>query len=147
MLTTAKVCALLLGTTVLNVGGTVVVMKEVQHRKTNASASVPKKVKTTTPRPKKVTSRPPAEPSSLKDCPTASPSLGSGDWKVPPLTTELTAFLTEGRTPPRGILPPEWIVIDPGLPPIPGIPAPDTWVMMVAGFGLVGLSFRRKDKK
>lgn len=33
------------------------------------------------------------------------------------------------------------IVPDPA--PVPGVPAPDTWVMLVAGFGFLGLALRR----
>lgn len=30
------------------------------------------------------------------------------------------------------------------IPLVPGIPQPDTWVMLVAGFGFLGLSLRRR---
>ena len=31
-------------------------------------------------------------------------------------------------------------------PPIPGVPQPDTWVLMVSGFGFIGLALRRPRK-
>lgn len=38
-----------------------------------------------------------------------------------------------------------WL-ITPGRPPlqIPAVPAPDSWILWIAGFGLVGTSFRRR---
>ena len=35
----------------------------------------------------------------------------------------------------------QWVVIPPD---VPGVPAPDTWVMLVAGFGFIGLACRRR---
>jgi hypothetical protein len=33
------------------------------------------------------------------------------------------------------------------IPMVPGIPQPDTWVMLVAGFGFLGLSLRRRPRR
>ena len=30
------------------------------------------------------------------------------------------------------------------VPIVPGVPQPDTWVMLVAGFGFLGLALRRR---
>lgn len=32
-------------------------------------------------------------------------------------------------------------------PPVPGVPQPDTWVMLVAGFGFMGLAIRRRTPR
>jgi hypothetical protein len=53
----------------------------------------------------------------------------------------------DGTTPPSppGPVPPSWPA-PPGAPPAaPAVPEPAGWAMLLAGFGLVGLSLRRRS--
>lgn len=89
---------------------------------------------------------------SLQECPTIAP-LGPGINSLAPLQTAETIF---SQSPPIGGGGPGGGFggggggggFGPGAQPAPfplapGIPQPDTWVMLVAGFGFLGISMRR----
>lgn len=94
----------------------------------------------------------------LTECPTIAP-LGPGIGDLAPLQTAQPAFGVPlagggggfagggggsggGLGGGGGGFGPE---VQPGpIPIMPGVPQPDTWVMLVAGFGFMGLALRRR---
>ncbi len=151
MLTTAKICALLLGGVTLGVTGTVAVQKQNSPKrevgrpaaakgKPGVSLSGASGARSGQPR------QPPASPPRILDCPTPAPSLGPGVWASPaaPGLPPVTGAA------PRLPMPP----VQPGggggfvpSPPTspPAVPEPAAWAMLITGFGLVGASLRRKE--
>ncbi len=135
-LTTAKICALLLGGAVAGSYGTVAVQK--------AKAPVAKvKGKPGKAAAKRAVVSPstvrPASPPSILDCPFPSvPALdGSLEYRLEPAWSEpwpQGSFVTAQPPLNGGTFPPA----------SPHVPEPDVWVMLVAGFGLVGVSLRKK---
>jgi hypothetical protein len=96
----------------------------------------------------------------LTDCPTITP-LGPGIGDLAPIQTAQPAFSQPlaglggfggggggsggggGGGLGGGGFGPE---VQPGpIPIMPGVPQPDTWVMLVAGFGFMGLALRRRQ--
>ena len=91
--------------------------------------------------------------SQITECPSIAP-LGPGIDSLAPLQTAESIF---GQSLPGipgggpgggggfgGGFRPE---VQPGpIPIVPGIPQPDTWVMLVAGFGFLGLALRRRPQ-
>ena len=155
MLTTKTICTLLLGGAALGVGGTVAVQK---HSSPKREVGRPAEVKgkpgvrplsgANGARPGQPR-QPPASPPRILDCPAPSPSLGPGAW-APPVASAPSLPPADAMPwrplppfgPPGGgggIAPPP-----PGFPP--AVPEPGTWATLLAGFGLVGLSLRRKAK-
>jgi hypothetical protein len=147
MLTTAKICAILLAGGL--VGATVQkhsspkreVGRPAQVKgKPGVSLSGASGARAGHPR------QPPASPPRILDCPTPAPSLGPGEWAPPP-SPALPPVAGEA---PRLPLPPfgqpggggGTAASPPSFPP--AVPEPGTWAMMLAGFGLVGLSLRSR---
>ncbi len=132
-LTTAKICALLLGGAVAGSYGTVAVQKakapvaKVKGKPRASPASRPRVVR---PEPA------PLAASPILDCPLPAPSFDANldyrlepTWSAPfPVATPTGGGVWWGSP----------------TPPTSTVPAPDVWVMLVAGFGLVGASLRKK---
>ncbi len=88
--------------------------------------------------------------SQITECPTIAP-LGPGIGDLAPIQTAESAFrqalpggvtgFSGGGGGGGGFGP--TVQPDP-VSPVPGIPQPDTWVMLVAGFGFLGLALRRR---
>ncbi len=87
----------------------------------------------------------------IEECPTIAP-LGPGIDSLAPLQTTESVFgqpVIGGGGPGGGFgggggggFGPD---VQPApVPVFPGIPQPDTWVMLVAGFGFLGLALRRR---
>jgi hypothetical protein len=146
-----EICALLLAG---GMGaGSVVAVQQVKSPVAKQRAAKPAKHKIASP------SR--AAPAGLRDCPSYATMLGGAAGPLAPLAvlepTELGLVTPPG--PEVGLMPTDTAFLLPsggggggGLsfppsPPIPvtpgGVPQPAAWAMMVAGFGLVGLSLRR----
>lgn len=129
-LTTAKICALLLGGAVAGSYGTVAVQK--------AKAPVAKvkgKPKLRASRPRVVRPEPARSASPILDCPLPAPSFDANlDYRLEPEWAQPwpPAVWTQGP------------ILGGSRPVSPHVPEPDVWVMLVAGFGLVGASLRKK---
>lgn len=89
----------------------------------------------------------------ITECPSISP-LGPGIDSLAPLQTADSIFSqplpggagSGGGGFGGGGFGPD---VQPGpvpIPMVPGIPQPDTWVMLVAGFGFLGLALRRRPQ-
>ncbi len=140
MLTTKTICTLLLGAG-LGAGGVTVTHKVTDAPKRVSAKVQGKRVAKTAPA-SGAHRAVPASPSIL-DCPAPAPSLGPGVWASVPALADPPRLSAEG--PPSwpggggGILPPS-----PPTPSPPAVPEPGAWAMLVAGFGLVAVSLRRK---
>lgn len=135
-LTTAKICALLLGGAAVGSVTTVTVQKV---RPAVAKIKKPsKKVSQPAPLHKEKAVPFSSAPSNIMDCPLPSvPSFDGGlEYRVDPLWSAPFPVATEtaGEV---------WLGSS-TRPPAPAVPAPDVWVLMVAGFGFVGASLRRR---
>jgi hypothetical protein len=130
-LTTSQIafCAMIFGAGAM----TPTVVKKVSHKPKPAAQKVVKRV------PARVAQAPapaPAKPSNILDCPTQAPVLNP----------QVVGF----DAPPNFVTWPGGAYFPPGGPGggggggIPAIPEPDQWVMLVLGFGFVGLSLRRR---
>jgi hypothetical protein len=108
------------------------------------------------PRPRPAAARPKPK---LPDCPVVVPPLGTGLFpdlaEAGPIGRPMAAPLPRlGELPgvgaPRPALPP--ISVPTNVQPLPAPPVtgavPDaaTWAMMVAGFGLIGMALRRRER-
>lgn len=138
-------CALFMGGS-LGVGGTVAV-QEVKAPKP-AVVSHKRATKPVVARKAPITRHKPAALSSslLSDCPLPSAVIGPVGG-VPSLST---SYHPVGPFSPLPLEPDHWWYGGGALPPVappptdPGIPEPATWMFLVSGFGLVGLSLRRR---
>jgi hypothetical protein len=148
MIGTKEICALLLAGG-MGAGSVVAVQKaKPVISKPRPAASKPKVQKAIQTR---------TETASITECPTVGP-VGSAELSpiIAMETTEpLTGFRETAAAPfggggigggsggggggGGGGLP------DPS--PLPGVPQPDTWVMLVAGFGFMGLALRRRTPR
>jgi hypothetical protein len=138
-------CIALFGVS-LGVGGTVgvtTVKQKAVARQEAAAPAKPRAVSRNHRAPEKVAAPAcPIAPQRILDCPAPAPSLGNG-------TEGFDLVQLTPQAPPGGPSNPftPW----PGgggggviISPPPGVPAPKAWVMMIAGWGLVGLSLRRR---
>lgn len=144
-------CALLLAGGI-GAGSVVTVQQAVPAAK---KASAPKSTKPTAHRP--AARHAAARPSALNDCPSQLGVLGQ-DMALPPLTPiDVAPGLPLGETamgasaggPGVGGLPGftgSDVSPGPGGGVIPGVPESDTWAMLIAGFGLIGLALRRTGR-
>lgn len=93
----------------------------------------------------------------LTDCPTIAP-LGPGIGDLAPLqqVQPLLGQPIAGVSGPAGISGPAGGFggggfgreVQPApIPVVPGVPQPDSWVMLVAGFGFMGLALRRRKSR
>ncbi|TPE61826.1 hypothetical protein FJQ54_08000 [Sandaracinobacter neustonicus] len=144
MIGTKEICALLLAGG-MGAGSVVAVQKAKPVISKQRPVSKPKVQKTTQSR---------VQTASIQECPTVGP-VGSAELSpILDLPTQaLTGFTPSGPSAfggggglggggggggsGGGGLP------DP-TPPVPGVPQPDTWVMLVAGFGFMGMAMRRR---
>lgn len=135
-------CVALLASGIVAPSTYVVVKKPAVYRSVGKPA--PKVVKTrnqSIPRDRVVQTPPPEKP-----CIVDMPSIGL----VPDLQPVVVPDLQPGGTGPWGSGP--WVWVPPGGPGgggggsinPPAIPEPDTWAMLVFGFGFLGLSLRRR---
>jgi hypothetical protein len=141
MIGTKQFCALLLAG---GMGaGSVVTVQQVRPGISKARAPAAK------PRVQRAAQHAP-QPARITECPTIAP-LGPGIGALVPLQTADPAFgpiLPAGGDGgfggggSRGGFGPT-VQPDPVLV-APGIPQPDTWVMLVAGFGFLGVALRRR---
>ena len=136
MLTTAKVCALLLGGAAVGYTAPIAV-KKISPKPVAAKGHVNKNRVSFTRQPEHV------NPTNILDCPTT----GLGGFFMEPQNIErigdVQGFSSRPANsghyrfdPPVG----DGIFVPTGGP----VPEPDTWVMLIAGFGLVGASMRRR---
>ena len=151
--TTAKICALLLAG-----AGSVVAVQQARP----AIAKVKAKYK---PAVHRAVAAPAREIPRVVTpaCPSMAAPLGGGFAALGPMQgVDIPALGTPMQTPPSGIYFPGgggipyypggggggYTPVDPvpgpGPDPIPGVPAPANWAMMLTGFGLVGVSLRRR---
>lgn len=131
-------CALLLGGAV-GVTGTVTVQKKVSAK---PRAAVVQRIEHRASNPKVAGSNPAR--SAILDC----PLIGS-PFAAEPNTIALPMIPPQplGSGTPDGSIPGVWGGGSALLPPpnFPGaVPEPDAWALWIGGFGLVGLSFRRR---
>lgn len=141
MIGTKEICALLLAGG-MGAGSVVAVQKaKPAISKPRPAASKPKVQKAVQTQ---------TQTASITECPTVGP-VGSADLS-PMIAMETTEPLTGFRETATGPLGGGGIggggggggggLPDPS--PTPGVPQPDTWVMLVAGFGFMGLALRRR---
>ena len=141
MLTTAKVCALLLGGAAVGYTAPIAV-KKVSPKPVAAKVKQPGV--STASRPRVVRPEPAARPAAnILDCPTTGlggfstePNKIGGIEDVSGLSARPAGSGHYRFDPPVG----DGIFVPTGGP----VPEPDTWVMLIAGFGLVGASMRRR---
>ncbi len=142
MLTTKTICALLLGGAI-GVGGTVAVpkVKKVSARQEVAKPKGERALAASRPR---VVRPEPAQPAPILDC----PLIGSPFAAEPnPIALPMIPPPPLGSGTFDGPIPNVWGGGSALLPPpnFPGaVPEPDAWALWIGGFGLVGLSFRRR---
>lgn len=141
----AKICALLLGGATAGSLTTIAVVERPAVVKAKPKPAKKKPVRPATPR-RHAIKLPPKGAVVILDCPTPSTQTA-----LPNEFPSLTPPESDGSQPspgwwPPSVMPPTgggpWIF--PGVPDvsIPPIPEPTAWAMLVAGFGLVGLSMR-----
>ncbi|WP_374387395.1 PEP-CTERM sorting domain-containing protein [Sandaracinobacter sp.] len=145
MIGTKEICALLLAGS-MGAGSVVAVQK--------AKPAVSRQRPATKPKVQKATQSQ-VQTASITECPTVGP-VGSPDLSpiIAMETTEpLTGFRQTAAAPfgggggsGGGIGGGKGPSILPDPSPTPGIPQPDTWVMLVAGFGFMGLALRRRPR-
>jgi hypothetical protein len=138
MLGTKEICALLLAGSMG--AGSVVTVQQVRAPASEARASKPNAAQVVRRSPA------PAAP-ALQECPAiAAPVLAP----IITLPQDMAVGLDPlagpaiGGPPGAGVTRGTSLVPDPS--PVPGVPAPATWVMLIAGFGFVGLALRRQPK-
>ncbi|MFN7397704.1 MAG: PEP-CTERM sorting domain-containing protein [Sandaracinobacter sp.] len=127
-----QLCALLLAG---GMGaGSVVTVQQVKPATSKVRAApVKPKVQKTVPRVRQTT--------SIQECPLIAP-LGPGIDTLTPIQPPENIF-TESPPGGGGVFGPK---TNPNpFPVTPGIPQPDTWIMLVAGFGFLGLALRRRS--
>lgn len=132
------ICAMIFGVSVGSVG-------TIGAQQVAAAKAKPKAAKTK-PRPaiKKPAPAPQRDRAAILDCPT--PGLSAAPWGEPftlsqPEATPLAPL--GGVVPPSA--PPSFSSRPPSAAPAapPAVPEPVSWAMLVTGFGLVGLAFRK----
>lgn len=142
MLTTKTICALLLGGAI-GVGGTVAVQKTrppvVKHQSKKVSQRAPQHK---------------AKPPAFRSLPSKGPALLDCPVIGSPFSVEPNAIALPSIPPP--VLGSGTSVAWPGVwggggfapvappPNLPAVPEPDAWALWIGGFGLVGLSMRRR---
>lgn len=138
MLGTKEICALLLAG---GIGaGSVVTVQQVRSPASEARATKPKA--------HHAVRGSPAQPGpALPECPAVGAPLLAPIITLPqevPLGLEPITGPAIGYTSGPGITRGTSPVPEPS--PVPGVPAPDTWVLLIAGFGFVGLALRRRPR-
>jgi hypothetical protein len=136
------ICALLAAGS-MGAGSVVAVQKATSH-KASANVEKPTVSHTRKAQPVRKAYKLPSPGPAILDCPT--PVIGS-PWGIEHQPTGLTPPMSDALLP---LLPPA--IEQPGgggivlLPPSysPAVPEPGAWAMMIAGFGLIGCSMRRR---
>ena len=87
-----------------------------------------------TPEPPVVTPPPPVTPPVTPEPPVTPP--------VPPVTPPVTPPVVTPPVTPPVVTPP----VPPTSPGVPAVPEPSTWLLMIVGFGALGLRLRRRGR-
>lgn len=139
-LTTAQmaICAMIFGATVGSVG--TIGAQQVAAVKVKPKAAQPKArptIKAPSPAPQR-------DRAAILDCPT--PGLAAPVWGETDTLSlwDATSAQTGGGVVPPSAPPPFSFRPPSAAPtPPPAVPEPESWAMLLAGFGLVGMSIRR----